>query len=148
MTATKKSIRFLTVLALIFAMVFSIMSVPASAAGVETWYGPTVAEKTFSIHGSNLTYEKTMGVSGELVIVASFSSTEGMMGQARYTVEICDPTGSVVYASDSGVPFGPASMLSARLKVTQGQKYAIRFKAYNLAGEKIDAEVWYTHAIN
>lgn len=148
MTATKKSIRFLTVLALIFAMVFSIMSVPASAAGIETWYGPTVAEDTFPIHGYNLTPEKTMGVSGELVIVASFTTTSSgaFLGQIRYTVEICNVLGSVVYASESQVPLG-FGMVSARLKVTQGQKYAIRFKAYNLAGEEIDAEVWYTHAI-
>lgn len=149
MLKTKKSMRFLTVFALIFAMVFSIMTVPVSAAGIETWYGPTKAEDTFPIHGYNLTPEKTMGVSGELVIVASFTTTssEAFLGQIRYTVEICNVLGSVVYASESQVPIG-FGVVSARLKVTQGQKYAIRFKAYNLHGEEIDADVWYTHAIN
>ncbi len=97
MLKTKKSMRFLTVLALIFAMVFSIMSVPASAAGVETWYDVKGTENLTMV-GDNLTPPKTMGVSGILKIEAEFHVTDTLKlpDNVIYLLEIRSSNGIVL----------------------------------------------------
>ena len=98
MTATKKSIRFFTVLALIFAMVLSIASVPTSAAGVEDWGWGGEQSPSFSVHGYNLTPVKTLTESGILYVDASFTLTDRNTNSnpANCILEIRDTAGNVL----------------------------------------------------
>ena len=103
MTATKKTMRFLTVLALIFAMVFSIMSVPASAAGVEDWGWGGATSPFFDVHGYNLTPVKTLTDCGILYVEGTFclSDTKTNSNPANCTLEIRNTAGKVL-ASGKG----------------------------------------------
>lgn len=154
MTATKKSIRFLTVLALIFAMVLSIASVPVSAAGVETWYKTDdyIWENAFTIRGYNLTPVKTMGTSGTLHIVFELNSlldTGTKPNNLVYTYQIRSANGTVLLggteefqSTNDGLPFA----VFTKINVTQGQKIQIYISVYDtVTGVYRTASVGYGH---
>ena len=144
MTATRKSMRFLTVLALICAMVLSIASTPVSAAGVETWYSQFKYEPSFPINGYNLTPVKTMGVSGELLVGAWMSTTDNSTTPAVFTLEVRSTSGAVL-ARDTVTSTGRAHV-SISLNVTVGQKVKIYTGIYtNNSARK--GEVDYSHEI-
>lgn len=148
MTATRKTTRFLTVLALIFAMVLSIVSVPASAAGVETWYGGYVSEGSFGIDGTNTTPRKTMGVSGQLDVVVDFVPKGSVFTQINYTVQIRDTAGRVL-ASQQLSSMLPVVRIPISLTVTQGQEIQLYFSAkYATTNQNVNASVSYSHSIS
>lgn len=148
MTATRKSARFITALALIFAMVLSIASIPVSASGVETWYGPLKTEESFDFYGTNLTPIKTMGVSGELTVSATFVPSV-IFTQVNYTLEIRNVSGNTVLASKSFSSALVYCPLSVSLNVTQGQQITVFCSATNAStGEKISSAVIYSHSIS
>lgn len=149
MLKTKKSIRFLTVLAMIFAMVLSIASVPASAAGVEDWYAGKVVEPTMHTYGTNLTPIKTLKASGTLVITADFTITDtaSFPNQAVCVLEIRSVNGTVLDRVSTRTPFSSAS-LTARTSVTYGQQVQIFTSVYNSENSaKRYADITYSHQV-
>ncbi len=147
MTATKKSMRFLTVLALILAMVLSIASVPASAESAETWYYGSKTQPTLEISGAYLTPQKTMGDSGELTIYANFVPRVAFT-QVTYTLQIRNYNGKILKTSSSTSSALAAVPLSVSLYVNSGEKYTISFSARNTStGASVDAGVVYMYSL-
>lgn len=148
MLKTKKSMRFLTVLALIFAMVFSIMTVPASAAGIEDWYADKETEN-LTMFGENLTLPKTMRVSGILVIEAKFHVTDTLKlpDNVIYVLEIRSSNGTVL-ARKTALSPAPLFTLRAEAHVTSGQEVQIYTSAKcTVHDAKMNAKVEYTHEV-
>ena len=148
MTATKKSMRFLTVLALICAMVLSIASTPVSAAGVETWYKGSVTEPTMYTTGTNLTPLKTMGESGTLTISATFKLTDSS-NLAQCVLEIRDASNTMIVLKHTGTTTNSLCRLKFSIPVTQGQQLHIFTNVYDAstyAGRQ--AEIVYRHEIS
>lgn len=148
MTATKKSMRFLTVLALTLAMVLSIASVPASAAGVETWYKGSVTETTMYTTGTNLTPVKTMGESGTLTISATFKLTDSS-DLAYCVLEIRDATNTLLVLKHIDGSTNSLRRLKVSIPVTQGQQLHVFtnvIDASTLAGRQ--AEIVYIHTLS
>ena len=150
MTATKKSLRFLTVLALIFAMVFSIMTVPASAAGTETWYGDYVREQDIHIERSNLTYPKTMGVAGTLKINGTFTFPEGVnlvITPLTFILQIQDGTGRILAEDRTTKLNAFAASLNVEYSVYYGQRVHIYSCCQKASGEYVPVTFSYSHQI-
>lgn len=130
MTATKKSMRFLTALALIFAMVLSISSVPVSAAvgGPETWYTGSSTSPTLNINGYNTTYAKTIANSGTLTVSAHFTPADQLTNYS-FTLEICNAAGNTIVGTftDSLLT---SKTLTVRTNVTAGQVIFIRMGSF------------------
>lgn len=148
MTATKKSMRFLTVLALVFSMVLSIASVPASAAGVETWYKGSVTEPTMYTTGTNLTPLKTMGESGTLTISATIKLTDSS-NLAYCVLEIRDAANTLLVLKHIDGSTNSLCRLKISIPVTQGQQLHIFtnvYDPYTFAGRQ--AEIVYRHEIS
>lgn len=148
MTATRKSMRFLTVLALICAMVLSIASTPVSAAGVETWYKGSVTEETMYTTGTNLTPLKTMGDSGKLTIIANFKLTDSS-DLAYCVLEIRDSANTLLVLKHADAHMYTTRTLVASINVTQGQQLHIFTNVYDpntFAGRQ--AEIVYTHTLS
>lgn len=148
MTATKKSIRFFTVLALIFAMVVSIASVPASAVigGPETWYKGSDTSPTLTIDGGNTTDRKTMGDSCVLTITAYYTPVNQFQ-KTKCVLEIRDAANNVIdgcwgYTQITGRD------LSLRITVTKGQQFFIFMGTYDTSGNKIPSTVYYTYTLS
>ena len=147
MLKIKKTIRFLTVIAIVFAMVISIASLPTSAAGTETWYGSYKTEGEISINGSNTTPVKTMGVSGTLKITAYFVPSIALKN-VKYVVQIRDLAGRVL-ASNTFTSALPTAPVSVSLKVTKGQEVRIFFASYDAeTGANISSKMSYSHSIS
>lgn len=149
MTATRKTTRFLTVLALIFAMVLSIVSVPASAAGVETWYPSEyyVYEDPFTIRGYNLTPVKTMGASGTLYFeITAMELLDSSTNPMEFKYEIRS-NGTVLesftyYWSKGDLPRTCVDYVN----VTKGQKIQLYISAYDtVTGNYRTVKVKYGH---
>lgn len=151
MTATKKSLRFLTVFALIFAMVISMAGIPASAAGIETWY-PTenvVYENTFLMNGYNITPKKTIGVNGKLAIFIDLTLTDTSTNSnpAIMTYEIRTPSGQVLDRDEYTTQDGTASGLSYR-DYPAGQEIHLYIGIYDsVTGKARQANVTYAHKL-
>ena len=148
MLKTKKTMRFLTVFALIFAMVFSIMTVPVSAAGVEDWYGHKATE-SLTMYGTNLTPSKTLRVSGVLVIEAQLTVIDSLTfpDQVTYVVEIRGSDGAVLAQKSTLSPVG-LSTLRVEAHVPSGPVVRIYTSAHCTAhGAKLNAKVQYTHEV-
>lgn len=134
MTATKKSMRFLTVFALIFAMVLSMTSIPASAAGVETWGASDyyIFEDPFTIRGYNLTPVKTMGTSGTLFIhITAMELLDTSTNPMKFKYEIRS-NGTVLssytyYWSPGDLPCSCVDSV----QVSAGQKIQLYISAYD-----------------
>ena len=154
MTATKKSLRFLTVLALIFAMILSFASISTSAAGAETWYvtDDYIFENNFTIRGYNLTPVKTMGASGTLHILFELNSlldTGTNPNDLVYTYQIRSASGTVLLggtekfsSTNDGLPFA----VFTQINVKQGQKVQIYISVYDIVtGVYRTASVGYGH---
>ncbi len=141
MTATKKSIRFLTSLFLVFTMVFFIVSVPVSAAGVENWYAGNsysyIYENEFTIRGYNLTPVKTcygtgvMNINVEILQILDSASNSNPI---NFTIQICSTSGAVLsgFTANSadfknGFPHG----LWTSCNISNGQKIQIYIGAYD-----------------
>lgn len=148
MTATRKTMRFLTVLALILAMVFSIASIPASAAGVETWGSGLKYEGPITINGTNTTPTKTMGASGTLKITANFTPNVVQFStNVKCVVEIRDLAGRVL-ASHTSTGALIVIAVPVSLSVTQGQQVRVFFGVYNAStGSQLSSSVSYSHSI-
>lgn len=149
MTATKKSLRFLTVFALIFAMVISMAGIPASAAGTETWYKGYVLEPVMTVHGYNLTPVKTMGESGTLTIDTNFNITDTSSNQYRAicVVEIRSTNGTVL-ARDSAAAFVSAAEIVLSINVTKGQQIQIYTQIYDVVSNGARyGNVQYSHQV-
>lgn len=131
MTNAKKSLRLFTVFALVAVMVLSIFAVPASAAGVETWYATynPVYEDEFYFAGYNLTPVKTMGDSGTLLIGVDVDLTDGNPNPAIITVQIRSTSGTVL-ASGSISTSVPWPHIQVETPVTAGQKVQIYVGVY------------------
>lgn len=152
MTATRKSMRFLTVLALICAMVLSIASTPVSAAGVETWYKGSLDEPSFLMNGYNLTPVKTMGVSGKLTITEHFETADGNNPDHYYPVyvlEIRSLNGTVLARESKGWGFLYSGTLSVSIDVTKGQQIQIYTSVYEKGNTNFarKANIWYNHTL-
>ncbi len=150
MTATRKTMRFITVLALILMMVFSITSVPASAAGVETWYAATVTEPVIPMSGYNLTPVKTMGVQGVLYIQAEFETTSNIMypNKPYYLLEIRSLDGRVLARSGYSEMCVTSATQETHVFVNAGQKVQIYTAVYDQnTGVWYNANVKYKHWI-
>lgn len=154
MTATKKSIRFLTVLALIFAMVLSIASVPVSAAnigGTTTWYRGIYGTSEFQIHGYNLTPIKTIGDAGRLSFSQKFVLTDTSVNSnaARCTVEIKSTSGAVL-ARATGITDsdGVCEIGVPIISVSVGQKIQIYSTVYDVnTNYARKAKSWYSYIL-
>ena len=149
MTATRKSIRFLTVIALIFAMIMS-FAIPVFADGVETWDKGINPCSQFKFYGSNTSPIKTMGISGKLAVHATFMTCDpggDFTESDQYLIlQIRDLQGNIL-ASDSitAGAFGLNAYLSASINVSQGQQIVIYVAAYRSGTlEKINGIVSYT----
>ena len=155
MTATKKSLRFLTVFALIFAMVLSFASIPASAAGAENWYSSSdyIYENSFTIRGYNLTPVKTCCATGDLNIDLRVedildSSTNPMI----VTLQVRSSSGAVLISHQSnssnwigGVPHG----MWVSCPISYGDKVQIYIGAYDaVTGNYRTIKVKYGHMIS
>lgn len=155
MTNIRKSIRFLTVLALVFAMIFSIASVSASAAGSENWYisSSYIWENPFSISGYNLTPTKTCCANGTLNITANFLSIEDLgTNPFNFHLQIRNANGTVL-AQCSGCSADFASGLPQYLYVScpvnYGQKVQIYIDAYDtITGNYRIVKVNYAHLLS
>ncbi len=148
MTATKKSIRFLTVLALIFAMVLSIASVPASAAGVETWNQSEyfIWEQPFTMRGYNLTPVKTMGTMGRLHLLLTVDFLDANPNPANVKLEVRSTNGTVLktFTQVMKPGFGPG--ISEHIDVMAGQKIQLYMSAYDsVTGNYRTVSVEYAH---
>ena len=144
MTTTRKSLRFLTVLALIFAMVLSMASIPASAAGVETWYATdnVIYENDFTIRGYNLTPVKTIGSSGNLLIGVDVDLTDGKSDPAIITVEIRLSNGTVLNRGTISTSV-PWPHLQVEAPVTAGQKVQIYIGVYTNGVYRVGTASYY-----
>lgn len=148
MTNTKRSLRFITVLAMVFAMVLSIMALPVSAAGTETWYGGFVAEAPFTTTGYNLTPTKTMGISGTLRIIADYTviDTDRYSTPVKCTLEIRDIYGNVLASKSSTT--SSSTLVSLPLVVTEGQRIHLYMSAYDATtGVARRIQIEYSHSI-
>lgn len=144
------------VLSLIAVLMVSIMafSVPAMAAGVETWYSSLVTEPTMVVTNNNLTPVKTMGTSGTLHITASIKGRPDLepsgCPKVQMTVQIRDLSGNVLA---SGTVREDAFMPQVNLEcsVTKGQQVQIFFDvssvSYNPNGNYRVGQITYSHEI-
>lgn len=147
MTATKKSIRFLTVLALVFAMVLSIASTPVSAAGAQTWYYGSATQPNIEISGSEHTSQRIMGDSGKLTIRANFVP-KALLTEVTYTLQIRNYNGTMVKASSSFSSSLPITPLTVTLDVKSNERYMIYFFArYTSTGEPANATATYMYSL-
>lgn len=151
MTTTKKTLRFLSIFVLIFAMVLSIASVPASAAGVETWYATDdyIFENEFTIRGYNLTPVKTMGSTGTLnLIIAALEFTDASSNSnpVNFRYEIRS-NGTVLLSGTETLTNDELSFAFwTRVNVTAGQKIQVYISAYDaVTGNYRTARVEYGH---
>lgn len=149
MTATKKSMRFLTVLALIFAMVLSIASVPVSAAigGPETWYKGSGISDPIPIDGENTTYRKTMGDSGVLTITAVYKPSVEGLERVKCVLEIRNANNQTISRSEGYAVF-TQGVVSASINVSKGQEIFIFMGTYDSSGKKVPSTVYYTHKLS
>lgn len=147
MTATKKSIRFLTVLALIFAMVLSITSTPVSAETTETWYYGSNTESNIPVYGTYITSVKTMGDYAHLTITANFVPQVAFT-QIKYTVEIRDDSYVELLASNSSSSALIYCPVTVRYTVQKNSKIRLVFRAYDATtGEPVNATVNYMYSL-
>ncbi len=153
MTATKKSLRFLTVLALIFAMILSFATTASASSidGTSTWYRGIYGTSEFSIHGYNLTPVKTIGDSGKLAFSQKFvlSDTANNSNTARCTIEIRTTSGTVL-SRIAGITDadGVCSMTAPAINVTSGQKIQIYSSVYDTStGYARRASCWYSYVL-
>lgn len=148
MYKTKKNFRFLTVFALVLTM-FVTFCIPASAAGVETWYASAVWEPTMYFTGGNLTPTKTMGVSGTLYVTATFTLTDtsNYGTPARCVLQLRDTSGNVL-VQQTGITYTSVT-LTVSLAVTQGQQIRVYTGMYDYStGVARSAQVQYCHFIS
>ena len=148
MTKAKRSLRFLTAFTLVLAMVLSIASLTASAAGTETWNAGLVWELPFNMTGSNLTPTKTMGASGTLVIHANYvvADSNTHSNPVNCTLEIRDLNGNVLATTNT--TFSSQLLIPLSLNVTQGQKIRLYMDAYDAyTGVARRVEITYSHKI-
>ena len=148
MTKAKKSLRFLTSFTLVFAMVLSIASLTASAAGTETWYSGFVAEAPFTTTGYNLTPTKTIGDSGKLIINATYRvvDSDKYSTPVNCTLEIRDLNGNVLATTNT--TFSSKLLIPLSLNVTQGQKIRLYMDAYDATtGVARRVQITYSHSI-
>ena len=152
MTNTKKSMRFFTVFALIFAMVLSIASVPASAAGVETWYANRVVEPETDVYDYNLTPVKTMGRAGKLTISATFktvASQSDLPYTYDYVLEIRSVFGNVLARKVVTFTNNVQHTMNLETTVLTGQKIQIYTGIFDHStGAGKHAYVTYSHQIS
>lgn len=147
MTTVKKSIRFLTVLALVLAMMISIAFVPVSAESAETWNYGTKTQPTINISGRYDTPVKTMGGSGTLTITANFVPRVAFT-QVRYTVQLRD----VLYGNVVTYNSTSSALAYCPVTITQGvgihSQFTITFMAFDATtGAPVDAGVIYTYSL-
>lgn len=144
------------VLSLVAVLMASIMafSVPAMAAGTETWYGGWVDEPTIVVTNNNLTPVKTMGQSGTLHVAAAIKRRPDLepagCPKVKMTMQIRDLNGNVLRSGTvSEDAFMPQVHLS--LPVTKGQKLRIFFDvssvSHNPNGNYRVGEISYSHEI-
>lgn len=145
---TRKGMRIFTVMFLVIAMAVTLV-VPASAAGVETWYAGYVLEGGFNLHGYNYTPTKTMGVSGTLSILANFTITDSSSYStpAHCVLEIRDSyTGATLARDEANI--SNHSSLGVAISITQGQKIYLYMGVYDSSsGVARTAYVQYSHYI-
>ena len=150
MTATKKSIRFLTVLALVFAMVFSITSIPASAIidGPETWYKGSSMSNYFTVYGTNTTNRKTMGDSGVLTITLTYKANDvGGLEKVKGVVEIRNANNQTIASNESYAVFTQGAV-SVSTNVSKGQEVFIYMATYDSSGNKVTSTVNYLYRLS
>lgn len=128
MTATKKSLRFVTVFTLIFAMVLSFTSVPAFADGTETWNWGFNICSSISISGGHTSPVKTMGTDGKLILKAQFTPTDitDSSNPVLLIVQVRDLAGNVLSGNSYlfEAPLG-WTYVSTSLNVYKGQQVRI-----------------------
>ena len=144
------------IFALMAVLMVSIMafSVPAMAAGTETWYGPWVDEPTIVVTNNNLTPVKTMGKSGTLHVGASIKGRPDLeppgCPKVKLTMQIRDLAGNVL-AEDDVTEDAFMPQVHLEIPVTQGQKVQIFFDvssvSYNPNGNWRVGEISYGHEI-
>lgn len=132
----KKKILSIVALVLVAIMAFS---VPAMAAGTETWNGEWVNEPTMIIKNNNLTPVKTMGQDGTLHVGAAIKGRPDLepsgCPKVKLTMEIRDLNGNVL-ASGSVREDAFMPQVHLAIPVTKGQKIRVFFDvssvSYNL----------------
>lgn len=148
MTNAKKSIRNLTVLALVFVMVFSIFSLTVSAVGgPEDWYKGSSSSQTLSIDGYNTTYKKTIKESGTLTVSAYFTPSD-KYSYNTYTLEILDASTNTIVGTfkDSVLT---SKTVTVSTNVTAGQVIYIRMGSFERGTQTgTPASVKYTRTLS
>lgn len=139
MTATKKSIRFLTVLALTFAMVLSIISIPASAAGVE------ISTPTFVLNPTYLSSVITMEENGRFYVTGKFLIDDKTVytNPVNCTLQIRSTNGTVL--ASKTMLNGGYKIFSCDTNVSKGQQVQIYMSVFDsVTGETRYAIVSYS----
>ncbi len=150
MLKTKKSMRFLTVFILFFAMVFSVATVPISAAGVETWYTTSdyIIEPSFTNRGYNLTPIKTMGASGTLhLVIGAHEFLDASTNPVNFKYEIRSASGSVLKTETIVLTRDSLSFAFwTQISVTKGQQIQLYTSTYDaVTGNYRTVKVEYWH---
>lgn len=152
MTNVKRSLRLFTVFALVATIVLSIFAVPASAAGVETWYKTDdyIYENQFTFKGYNLTPVKTMGASGTLhLIIAALElmDTSTYSTPMNFRFDVRSYSGTILYTHSETISSSQlSSAFFITVPVSYGQQIQIYTSAYDsVTGNYRTLKVEYAH---